>query len=297
LSDETFPSLCGNSGSNCILAHVRAATNPPTVESNNHPFIFGRHSFMHNGAITEFPRIRVAMLQEIRHKYLEMIDGNTDTEHFAALYFTYLGDINKTYSAFEMRNAIAKALWKVNEIQVKVLGYEVSNEMNLCTTDGENLCALRWRNNPFTASPIPLPGDTLPPIQFDPPSLYVSFDAASSLNCNVRKEYNSHMVEVTPEELTKHVKPASENISLFKTKTPHGPHVIVASEPATFNKDQWFSLYNGQFIMVDKEGTLHSDAVPVLDTVPVLNEEWGVRVSFDGLDTATEFQNYSQGSA
>lgn len=72
------------------------------------------------------------MLQETKREYAAMISGNTDSEHFAALYFTYLGDINEVYSARRMRDALAKAIRKVQNIQVEVLGQEVANEMNFC---------------------------------------------------------------------------------------------------------------------------------------------------------------------
>ena len=61
-----------------------------------------------------------------------MIWGNTDTEHLAALYFTYLGDIQKQYSAREMRNALAKAIMEVQNIQIRVLGKNTPNNMNIC---------------------------------------------------------------------------------------------------------------------------------------------------------------------
>lgn len=72
------------------------------------------------------------MLQETKREYAAMISGNTDSEHFAALYFTYLGDINEVYGARRMRNALAKAIKTVQDIQVQVLGKEVANEMNFC---------------------------------------------------------------------------------------------------------------------------------------------------------------------
>lgn len=76
------------------------------------------------------------MLEATSQQYTEMISGNTDTEHFAALYFTYLGDVHKSYTALEMRNAMEHALVKLHTIQVHILGREVSNDMNLCASMG-----------------------------------------------------------------------------------------------------------------------------------------------------------------
>ncbi|KAF9002999.1 nucleophile aminohydrolase [Cyathus striatus] len=287
-TDQTFISLAANSASTCILAHVRAATRPPCVDVNSHPFIFGRHSFMHNGGITDFPKIRVALLEQINHDYGSMILGNTDTEHLAALYFTYLGDINKTYTAQEMRSAMAKAILKVQEVQRNVLGKERANSLNLCATDGENLVAIRWRNNP----------DPTQPPDRNPPSLYVSYNAGASLNRNHKEDYNADKTEVPAQEVTESAEPASEKKGQFTDFNPHGPHVIIASEPATYVKDQWWHLKNGEFIIVERHDLVHKrhkEGVEGLDIVQegesethrsVLHQDWGVRITFDTLDTS-----------
>jgi hypothetical protein len=57
VTDRTFLTVCANTASKCIMAHIRAASRPPVVPTNNHPFVFGRHSFMHNGTVTFFPEI------------------------------------------------------------------------------------------------------------------------------------------------------------------------------------------------------------------------------------------------
>jgi predicted glutamine amidotransferase len=57
VTDRTFLTVCANTSSKCIMAHIRAASRPPVVPTNNHPFVFGRHSFMHNGTVTDFPKI------------------------------------------------------------------------------------------------------------------------------------------------------------------------------------------------------------------------------------------------
>ena len=93
---------------------------------------------------------------------------------------------------------------------------------DLHVADGENLVALRWTNNPYPIT-----------VKREPHSLYVSYDAAASLDRRVKNEYNSHMIKCTPEELTKHAAHASEQQARFTNGNPFGPHVIVASEPAS----------------------------------------------------------------
>ena len=57
-SDPNLKSLCRQIRSGLFLAHVRAATGGATSRANCHPFVSGRWSFMHNGQICGFERIR-----------------------------------------------------------------------------------------------------------------------------------------------------------------------------------------------------------------------------------------------
>ncbi|CAF3495166.1 unnamed protein product [Rotaria socialis] len=93
LNDFNLISLCAHTSSKCVFAHIRAATSlSSAVETNNHPFVFGRYLFMHNGMISSFLKINVALLQKLSEKAYTNIFGTTDTEHVAALFFTHLGN-------------------------------------------------------------------------------------------------------------------------------------------------------------------------------------------------------------
>ncbi|CAF2066155.1 unnamed protein product [Rotaria magnacalcarata] len=93
LNDFNLISLCAHTSSKCVFAHIRAATSlSSAVETNNHPFVFGRQLFMHNGMIPNFLKIKVTLLQKLSEKVSTNIFGTTDTEHVAALFFTHLGN-------------------------------------------------------------------------------------------------------------------------------------------------------------------------------------------------------------
>ena len=143
-NDTTFLSVCSNTASKTVLSHVRATLSPPVATTNNHPFVFGRHSLAHNGEIGRFREIvscysvnhdtmlsfsiqcqRPKMLERTDQKYSDMIHGSTDTEHFAALYFSRLdefanfpriNDIEKPYPASMMWDALKRAIRDVFEI-------------------------------------------------------------------------------------------------------------------------------------------------------------------------------------
>ena len=63
-NDYNFHSICHNTASTNVMAHIRSATATPVTMINNHPFIFGRHTIMHNGVVSSnsllvwpYPRI------------------------------------------------------------------------------------------------------------------------------------------------------------------------------------------------------------------------------------------------
>lgn len=127
---------------------------------------------MHNGVITDFLDIKRDMLDEIEKNAYENIHGSTDSEHFAALYMTYLARLGHVqckaswescnYNCNEMREALIEAVVTVISLQQKSLGQKAqANSLNVAVTDGEKMVALRFRNQEFE----------------QPPSLYWSTEA------------------------------------------------------------------------------------------------------------------------
>jgi len=128
---------------------------------------------MHNGAISDFISISRDMIDLMDDDAYANIQGSTDSEHFAALYITYLtegngkGSWEKQYPVHQMRDAILKAIGAVVKLQRKKLGEKAEpNSLNLAATDGSQLVAFRVRNHKVE----------------QPPSLYYSTKAGVTLN-------------------------------------------------------------------------------------------------------------------
>ena len=130
-------------------------------------------------------------------------------------------NLDRLYTALEMRNSMEKALMKLHTTQGHIR--KVSNDMNLRqyghfaqwsllltywrdlhVANGENLIALQWTNNPYPIT-----------VKRESHSLYISYDAAASHDRRVKNEYNSHMIKSTPDQLTKHAAHASEQQTRF----------------------------------------------------------------------------------
>lgn len=252
LHDINLRSICRNTETRACFAHIRAASGTPIVNVNNHPFIFGRHTFMHNGVVDQFRFIKRALCSMLSEAAFQNINGGTDTEHVAALYMTFLTEsaedsvaaFEEEYSNEQMVQAMSRAIQAVIELQVRILGNtRKPNSLNLCTTDGVRLVACRFRNHAIQ----------------EPPSLYYSTKAGTTLN----RKYPDNANNV-------------DSPSRFsgKAESHHGKHLIVASEPSTYKAEDWHLIGKNQFIVVDANGE-HS-----LKDVPC-PEDWNARDDSD----------------
>ncbi|KAJ3760877.1 hypothetical protein EV360DRAFT_80760 [Lentinula raphanica] len=161
-TDLAFAQLCRHTASTCTLAHIRDATFPPVIEVNNHPFIFGKYTLMHNGSVADFSTIRFAILRRIHElqcdiqkkhykssvqdsNYIFNILGNTDTEHLATLYFAHLDIIRGSKPGSDSTDELLLALiMTIRELHIIQCQHKVGpftpgpgservgNTLNLC---------------------------------------------------------------------------------------------------------------------------------------------------------------------
>jgi len=230
INDFNFRSLCENTESYCVMAHIRASSGTVVSPVNSHPFVFGRHVFMHNGAISNFITIRRSMLHLMSYDAFSNVLGSTDSEHAAALYMTNLtkggtqDTWEKEFSLGEMHNAMVQTVIQIMELQVDALGdKKAPNSLNFCATDGSKMVAIRFRNHATQ----------------QPPSLYWSEFAGRTLN----QKYpgNPDGADIVNENATK-----AEDDKI-------GKHTIIASEPTTHDKE-WHLINKNCALTVDQFG-------------------------------------------
>lgn len=246
-SDDNLHSICANTETLCCFAHIRATSASAVISVNNHPFTFGRITFMHNGSVSDFTAIRRTICDELDDDTYAAVQGSTDSEHVAGLYVMYLtsgrGRVHwdAEYSLQDMKTALLKAVAFVIDAQQRVLGAEAAapNSLNLAVTDGTKMVAIRFRNSASE----------------QPPSLYWSDRAGVTLN----KKYPDH-----PDGCTMH------NASSRLEEDAHGVHVIVASEPSTYKDDDWELIGKNQILMVGADGKMTIEDVPY-------NNAWDAR--------------------
>lgn len=79
-SDANLRSLVRQVRSRLFLAHIRASTGTETSRPNCHPFVQGRWTFMHNGQVGQYERIRRSMETALPDPYYGARMGTTDSE-------------------------------------------------------------------------------------------------------------------------------------------------------------------------------------------------------------------------
>jgi glutamine amidotransferase len=229
-NDFNFKSLCNNTESKCVFAHIRATSGSVVTQVNSHPFVFGRHVFMHNGVISNFTDVRRDMSHMFSYDAFSNVLGSTDSEHAAALYMTNLtnhGDKNtweKQYPLQEMADALVKTIIQILEVQQKLGPKNAPNSLNFCTTDGCRMVAIRFRNHASQ----------------QPPSLYWSEFAGRTLNQKFPGSPDA------PEDVNHEaVLGEAERI---------GKHTIIASEPTTYDEGEWNLISKNCLLTVDEFG-------------------------------------------
>lgn len=127
--------------SDCIMAHVRAATQSSGVnEANCHPFRFRDFLFMHNGDIGSFRTVRRKLLESVCDEAFSNVYGSTDSEHFfAVLIDELLRNAHHGDSAEILAGAVSMTIRRVTEIVARYGDGEPSY-LNCAVSNGD--CAV-----------------------------------------------------------------------------------------------------------------------------------------------------------
>ncbi|KAJ3848998.1 hypothetical protein EV368DRAFT_85994 [Lentinula lateritia] len=215
-TDLAFEQLCAHTASKCILAHMRNASFPPSVEVNNHPFIFGKYKFMHNGKVADFPLFESGF--------------SADSSWPATCKFP-LKPIRLTHCCVLLSEPLTISAGFSINAKLGPSNLERTVLEMIIADSGNQMLACRWRDskNGF------------------PPSLYLSLTAGNKLNRKYRKaENNIRDSDVKINSISQLIQ--ENNIG----PTDQGRHVIVGSEPCTKNVNDWGLFYPNQCVTVDE---------------------------------------------
>jgi predicted glutamine amidotransferase len=132
--------------SKVILAHVRAATSlSASSEANCHPFTNGPYSFMHNGDIGGFQRVRRPLLAQLSDRSFDAIKGTTDSEHAFALFLEEAG--NGELDARDMAEALRRTVVRILDL-VAQHGEGAPCYLNFAVSNGSVSAVTRFSTAP-----------------------------------------------------------------------------------------------------------------------------------------------------
>jgi len=130
--------------SDCVLAHVRAATQSSGVnDANCHPFRWRQYLCMHNGDVANFRLVRRKLLESVCDEAFGNVYGSTDSEHFFALFIDSLLTLDEPDPALRMAKALARAIDRALEL-VEATGTAEDSYLNVAISDGEHAVVSRF---------------------------------------------------------------------------------------------------------------------------------------------------------
>ena len=136
-SDGNLTSLCRVVQSGLFLAHVRASTVGGTSRSNCHPFTYDRWSFMHNGKLGAFGRIRRPLEASLPDELYRFLEGSTDSELLFLLLLANGLDQNPY-------QAVVSTLRQITELQGALTD---PNRVTCVFSDGSDIFAFRYSSD------------------------------------------------------------------------------------------------------------------------------------------------------
>lgn len=231
--------LCKKIQSHLIFGHVRAASlGSPVNDTNCHPFQFGRYLWMHNGCVANWSAVKrpiTALLSSCSYSY---ISGTTDSEIAGALFVDQLPSHNPhvEHSPQEIIDAMNRTIQIltqfVHALHIPGSGESLVSSLNFAVSDGKTVVATRFRDSPLE----------------EPPSLYY---------CKV-----THM-EMVANEMEIHHDPKCG-------RKPKG--VVIASEPLTYQSENWTLIPKNHMIVVTGESEVQ--LLPITVTSEMVNSKW-----------------------
>lgn len=138
-SDPNLRSLARQVRSGLFLAHVRASTGAATSRNNCHPFAVGRWSFMHNGQIGGYDRLRRRVDMMIPDELYDHRKGATDSE---ALFLLALAEGMDA----DPRGAMLRAAARLERLS-RESGAAPHMRLTAAFSDGARLFAVRYASD------------------------------------------------------------------------------------------------------------------------------------------------------
>jgi ergothioneine biosynthesis protein EgtC len=127
----------------CLIAHVRAASVGEVSESNCHPFHYKELLMAHNGGVENFPKIKRDIRSNLSDELYNWIKGQTDSEHIFAFLVNRILKENKEVSVDSVTEAFEYTFQNLKK-QMSQQGIHEAAYLNMVVTNGEFIVGTRY---------------------------------------------------------------------------------------------------------------------------------------------------------
>jgi len=146
-SNRNLRNLAPRVKTECLLAHVRAATVGEVSEANCHPFQYKTLLMAHNGGIEEFGKVKRKIREPLSDEIYNWIKGATDSEHIFANFLNYLYKNHKTVTPDTVADSLEHTFSFVNKL-IADAGIADPAYLNMAVTNGSFIVATRYCSDP-----------------------------------------------------------------------------------------------------------------------------------------------------
>ena len=201
----------------CLFAHIRAASEGVISESNTHPFHYEQFLMMHNGIVQGFPLIKRKLLSLLNDELFLWIRGQTDTEHIFALFMQHVSEMKGSAPSLgeeQIKQCYQKTFDVVQQLKTEAgIGDSVST-FNMMATDGFRIFGTRYSSNP------------------DEQSRTLYYASGNRFECE-------------------------EGVSRMVRDDSDDKAVLIVSEKLSQNTEEWIAIPNNHFIAVNRDLNVH----------------------------------------
>jgi len=146
-SNRNLRNLAPKIKTDCMLAHVRAASVGDVSESNCHPFQYKNILMAHNGGVEEFGKIKRYIREPLTDELYNWIKGQTDSEHIFAL---LLDNLFKNYKTISPEGVAESFEVTFRTLKKMMADYKIQEPayLNMVFTNGLFIVATRYVTDP-----------------------------------------------------------------------------------------------------------------------------------------------------
>ncbi|KAL9579216.1 MAG: hypothetical protein Q9212_005237 [Teloschistes hypoglaucus] len=258
--------LSAKTTSKLIFAHVRATTEGALSDSNCHPFNRNGLMWMHNGNIGAWKHVKRSLAMGLQERWFGSVGGSTDSEWAFALFLDVLDRMGfdpdsptlneEGFGHSVLRKAMLKTIEKLNaliaaipdkERKEREEGLDCRSLLNFAISDGHSVVCTRYVSSRTDEAA----------------SLYWSSGTSWQQDRGTKGRYR------------------------MERKDRGADIVLVASEPLTFERDDWVIVPTNSTLTIHKQAAMIH---PIIDEYynhnPSYNRSTGFAVS-KGLETTT----------